>query len=222
MNFRECHWPERAIPVIEAGLDQLDISVNGTSDEHFYQITGARVDFQEYVRNIKYVFEHRQGCLLTVKAMSECLQEEEKQVFLETFSPICDQIFLEHLVPYWPTHDIEWPEVQYTHTMLGDKVFDTSEVCPFCFYKMRITSDGKAILCSADWDHKLVVGDLREQSIKDVWDSDTLFEYQVKFLRGERSEMPICRDCTSFRHTQLVHLDPYRDEILKRVLKSRQ
>ncbi len=211
---------ERAIPLIEAGLDQLDISVNGTSDEHFNRVTGKQVDFQEYVRNIKYVFEHRQGCVITTKAMAECLDEDQKRVFLETFSPICDQIFLEHLVPYWPSHDIEWPDVQ--HTMLGDEVFESSEVCPFVFYKMRITSDGKAILCSADWDHKLVVGDLREQSIKEVWESDILFEYQVKFLRGERSEMPFCRDCEMFRYTQLVHLDPYRQEILERVLKNRQ
>lgn len=211
---------ERAIPVIEAGLDQLDISVNGTSDEHFYQVTGTRVKFEEYVRNIKYVFEHRQGCVLTTKAMSECLREEQKQVFMETFSPICDQIFLEHLVPYWPDHDIEWPEVE--HTMLDEEVSHASEVCPFIFYKMRITSDGKAILCSADWDHKLVLGDLQQQSIKEIWESDRLFEYQLKFLRLERREIPFCSKCEMFRYTQLVHLDPYREEILKRVLERRQ
>lgn len=212
--------PERAIPVIDAGLDQLDISVNGTSDDHFFSVTATRVDFQEYVRNIKYVFEHRRGCVLTTKAMSECLKEDQKKLFIETFSPICDQIFLEHLVPYWPEHDVEWPEVQ--HTMLGDKVFENSEVCPFVFYKMRITSDGKAILCSADWDHRLVLGDLREQSVKQVWDSEELFDYQVKFLRSQRGEMPFCSKCEMFRYTQLVHLDPYREEILERVLERRQ
>lgn len=212
--------PERAIPVIEAGLDQLDISVNGTSDEHFYQITGTRIDFKEYVHNIKHVFENRQGCVLTTKAMSECLNEDQKHIFMETFSPICDQIFLEHLVPYWPDHDIEWPDVQ--HTMLDEKVFKSSEVCPFVFYKMRITSDGKAILCSADWDHRLVLGDLREQSVKQIWDSDILFDYQIKFLRSERSQIPFCNKCEMFRYTQLVHLDPYRKEILNRVLEGRK
>jgi radical SAM protein with 4Fe4S-binding SPASM domain len=208
--------PERAIPVIEAGLDQLDISVNGTSTEQFYEITGTRVDFQEYVRNIKYVFEHRQSCTLTTKAMTECLREEQKKIFIETFSPICDQIFLEHLVPYWPEHDIEWPEVQ--HTMLGDSVVKSSEVCPFVFYKMRITSDGKAILCSADWDHQHVLGDLREQSIKEIWNSDILSDYQMKFLRLERNKLPLCSKCEMFRYTQLVYLDPYREQILKRFM----
>jgi radical SAM protein with 4Fe4S-binding SPASM domain len=212
--------PERAIPVIEAGLDQLDISVNGTSDNHFYQVTGTKVNFEEYVRNITYLFEHRQGCVITTKAMSECLKEDQKQIFLETFSPICDQIFLEHLVPYWPDHDIEWPEVQ--HTMLDEEVFKSSEVCPFVFYKMRITSDGKAILCSADWEHRMVLGDLREQSVKAIWESDTLFQYQVTILRGERRKIPFCSECEMFRYTQLVHLDPYREEILKRVLEHRQ
>lgn len=212
--------PERAIPVIEAGLDQLDISVNGLSDEHFLKITGMHVDFEKYVSNIKYVFEHRRNCTLTAKAMAECLSEEQKKTFIDTFSPICDQIFLEHLVPYWPTLDVDWPEVH--NTMLDEEVFNSSEVCPFVFYKMRITSDGKAILCSADWDHLLVIGDLRESSIKEIWESDTLFEYQVKFLRGERSTIPFCRDCEMFRYTQLVHLDPYREQILQRLLKSRQ
>jgi radical SAM protein with 4Fe4S-binding SPASM domain len=209
---------DRVIPAIEAGLDQLDISVNGISNEHFQKITGAKVDFQAYVQNIKYAFEHRQNCIITTKAMSECLTKEQKQTFIEIFAPICDQIFIEHLVPYWPEHDIEWPEVQ--QTMLGEKIFNCSEVCPFIFYKMRITSDGKAILCSADWNHKLVIGDLRKQSIKDIWNSDILLEYQIKFLRLERKEIPFCNKCEMFRYTQLVHLDPYRETILKRIIAS--
>jgi radical SAM protein with 4Fe4S-binding SPASM domain len=87
---------------------------------------------------------------------------------------------------------------------------------------MRITSDGKAILCSADWDHHLVIGDLKKKSVKEVWDSEALLDYQLKFLKGERKDLPACSECEMFRYTQLVHLDPYRKEILERIQDTKK
>jgi len=212
--------PKRAMPVIEAGIDQIDISLNGTSAEHFYQIAQTRVDFDKFVSNIKHLYENKGDCMITIKMMEESLTEHQRKVFLETFSPITDQIFLEHMVPYWnEALDHDWPDVD--RTMLDEEIHRNAEVCPFPFYKMRITSDGKALLCSADWDHLRPIGDLRKQSVKEIWGSDMLKEIQLKFLKGKRSEMSGCSDCEMFKYTQLVHLDPYREKILEKFLEQR-
>lgn len=205
---------ERAMPVIEAGIDQIDISLNGMSDEHFYEVTRKKIDFDGLVQNLTSLFENKQQTKITVKIMGDYLTDEQRSRFIEVFTPIADQIFVESLVPYWNDLDIEWPEA--TSTMLGETIHRESEVCPFPFYKMRITSDGKALLCSADWDHLRPIGDLREQSIKEIWESDTLRRIQLKFLRGERDSLEGCSDCEMFRYTQLVHLDPHRVEMLQK------
>ncbi len=213
--------PKRAMPVIEAGIDQIDISLNGTSGEHFLHVTQTRVDFEKFVSNVKYLYENKGNCMITIKMMEESLTDDQKKIYFETFSSITDQIFLEHMVPYWnDALSYDWPDVD--RTMLDEEIHHNAEVCPFPFYKMRITSDGKALLCSADWDHLRPIGDLHKQSVKEIWNSDVLRQIQLKFLRNERGGMDGCRDCEMFRYTQLVHLDPYREQILKKYLDKRE
>lgn len=212
--------PKRALPVIEAGIDQIDISLNGTSSEQFMEIAQTKVNFEKYVSNLKNLYENKGHCIITIKMMSESLTEKQKDFFFNTFSAITDQIFLEHLVPYWNDaidHD-DWPVGN--KTMLDEEVHANAEVCPFPFYKMRITSDAKVLLCSADWDHLRPIGDLRKQTVKEVWESDLLREIQLKFLNNKRSELEGCSTCKNFRYTQLVHLDPHREQILKNFQKN--
>ena len=206
--------PKRSQAVVEAGIDQIDISLNGTSDEHFKEITQTKVNFERFVSNLKFLFENRGNTKVTIKMMDESLTADQKKLFFDTFGPITDQIFLEHLVPYWnEALDYDWPETD--RTMLDEDVHPNAEVCPFPFYKMRITSDGKALLCSADWDHLRPIGDLKIQSVKEIWESKLLRDIQLKFLNNKRSELDGCKDCQNFRYTQLVYLDPFREKILK-------
>jgi MoaA/NifB/PqqE/SkfB family radical SAM enzyme len=206
--------PKRSLAVVEAGIDQIDISLNGTSDEHFKEITQTKVSFDKFVKNLTFLFQNRKNTTVTIKMMNESLTKEQKEVFLHTFDPITDQIFLEHLVPYWnEALDYDWPETD--RTMLDEEVHPNAEVCPFPFYKMRITSDGKALLCSADWDHLRPIGNLKVQSVKEIWDSKLLRDIQLKFLNQKRGELEGCKTCQNFRYTQLVYLDPYREKILE-------
>ncbi len=212
--------PKRALPVVEAGIDQIDISLNGTSDEHFLEITQTKVKFENFANNIRHLFENKKNTKITIKMMAESLDASQKELFFETFEPITDQIFLEHLVPYW-NDAIDYVGPEPDRTMLDEEVHRNAEVCPFPFYKMRITSDGKALLCSADWDHLRPIGDLRVQSVKEIWDSDLLKEIQLKFLNNQRDQLDGCKDCQNFRYTQLVYLDPHREFILENFKTNR-
>ena len=53
--------PERNRRIIQAGIDQINLSVNGVSAEQMYRHTGRRVDFQDYVRNIQDLCEDRKS-----------------------------------------------------------------------------------------------------------------------------------------------------------------
>lgn len=210
----------KVMPVIDAGIDQIDISLNGTSDLQFLEITQKKVSFDRFVQNIKYLYENKKNTTVTVKMMSESLDEDQKKTFFETFTPITDQIFLEHLVPYW-NDALDMDQKFGAKTMLDDDVEFNAEICPFPFYKMRITTDAKVLLCSADWDHLRPIGDLKKQTVKEVWESDLLRDIQLKFLENKRNELDGCRTCNNFRYTQLVYLDPHREQILEQFKRTR-
>ena len=212
--------PERVMPVIEAGIDQINISLDGMSNEQFLQFTRTKVDFNIFVKNIEYLYNNRGNCKILIKTVNEILDKESKKRFIETFSPIVDKIFIENIAPCWPGFDVEDKfSVEITEGIYGQKI-EKIETCPYIFYLMSINSSGLASLCFLDWGHDYIIGDARKQSIKSIWKSKKLFDYQVKFLKGERKNIMFCKDCSQLSHCMADNIDDYADDLLERISKK--
>ena len=94
--------PKTSEKVIEAGINQINISVNGVSNEHFADLVRTKVNFGKYIENIRYLYSIRGSCEIYVKAIKEKLSEDEQKRFLDIFGDIADRVFFEHLFPNWP------------------------------------------------------------------------------------------------------------------------
>lgn len=71
------------------------------------------------------------------------------------------------------------------------------EFCLYPFVQMYITFEGKAIICSADYFHREVVGDIRTSSLLEIWNSRRYREIRSKLLQGDRNGL-ICEKCDAF------------------------
>lgn len=70
------------------------------------------------------------------------------------------------------------------------------KVCPMPFYTLVIHSDLRVSVCCVDWDKRLIVGDLRQQTLAEVWNSDEMHDIRLKHLAGRQDELDGCRNCT--------------------------
>jgi radical SAM protein with 4Fe4S-binding SPASM domain len=59
-----------------------------------------------------------------------------------------------------------------------------------------ITWDGKVIPCCFDKDTEFVMGDLKNESFRSIWNGKQYNEFRKKILTG-RNKINICRNCTS-------------------------
>ena len=92
-------------------------------------------------------------------------------------------------------------------TLLQTKYFaNKKEVCPFPFYTLVIHSDLNVSVCCVDWDKKAVIGNLRNESLQDMWRGTRLKEFQLKHLQHKRHELSSCQSCT-YLHTAPDNLD---------------
>lgn len=66
--------------------------------------------------------------------------------------------------------------------------------CYYPFYKMLIDWDGQVLFCSNDWGRKIVVGDVRNHSVKDIWLSEEMRKIRKRLIFGDRSVSP-CDTC---------------------------
>jgi radical SAM protein with 4Fe4S-binding SPASM domain len=212
--------PARNLELIEVGLDRIYISLNGLSDESYREFTSYKINFNKLVDNIRHFYEHRGNCLVCIKMVGDNLSPEDHNRFFEIFGNISDRIFIEHIAPCWPTFEMTDATPNKSVGIYGQEIKEVA-VCPYIFYSLSINSDGKVSLCFLDWSRKLIVGDVNTESFKDIWNSETLFDYRKMHLLKKRKEHSICGACGQLSHCMPDDIDAYAEILLTRLESSR-
>ena len=209
--------PELSRRIIDAGLDRLNISVEGMNAGQYLDFSGYRLDFGKFVENIAFFYEHKGSCELNIKINGDILTPEQEEEFYTTFGDITDGISVEHSIDYWPKFNDMKVEIDEGVNMLGGKAGEVM-VCPYVFYEMCINSDGTYSLCRFDWNHAMLLDQhvAGYPSPKKVWDSIVLWNFQQQFLRKERKLMTVlsCPKCGVLKQGVPEDLDEFAEEIL--------
>ncbi|RJR35544.1 MAG: radical SAM protein [Deltaproteobacteria bacterium] len=213
--------PRRNLEIIEAGLDRINISLEGMSAQSYRDFSGYKLNFDKFVGNIRHFYEHRGNCQVCIKIVGDFLSEEEKLRFFQIFGDIADMVFIEHVAPCWPEFEMQEVVPSREVGIYGQQVREV-QVCPYIFYSLSINADGTASLCFLDWSRKLIVGDLKTESFKDIWRGDALSACQQMHLRKKRREHPICAVCGQLTHCLPDDIDPFAEMLLERLQSVRR
>ncbi|MDH4128866.1 MAG: radical SAM protein [Spirochaetota bacterium] len=208
--------PEKNIEMINAGLDRINISIEGVNSKQYIDFSQYKINFEQFVENITHLYENRKNCEIIIKINGDILSEEDKQQFYSIFGDIADGVYIEHIMSCWPEFEFHDVKVNQELGIYGQKIQEVM-VCPYPFYSFSINSDGTASLCFLDWARKLLIGDANTQSVKNIWLGEKMKEYQKMFLRHERKNHPVCKNCGQLTHGLPDDIDKYSDLLLKRI-----
>lgn len=211
--------PSLSKKIINAGIDQINISINGMNSDQYKFLTKSKVCFEKLVDNISYLYSIKGDCEIYIKAIDENFLNDEKEKFFSIFGEISDRIYLEHLQPNWPNFSFNYIDIDYTVGHYGQPL-DEKNVCPYIFYILVINSDGSVSACVQDWQHYLKIGDLRKEPIKSVWKGLNLRNLQIKHLQGKRCDIETCSICPVMKHGLLDNIDSSSGLLLSRILGS--
>lgn len=214
--------PELNQRLADSRIDRIKISVYGLSSESYQANTKTKIDFDRYVGNIADLYSRRQNTKIYVKIMEDDLSEEQKQVFLNTFGDISDTIFFEHCIDTWPdfNFDGEGKSIASGIGIFGQSVRPYKKVCPQPFFNFTVCADGRVTACCADWQVKLVMGDIRHTSLIDIWNDKAFTDFRLLMLRGERACHSLCGKCTYPTLTCVDDIDDYAPLLLERFMLS--
>lgn len=70
-----------------------------------------------------------------------------------------------------------------------------AQVCPEAFDKLSINWDGKVTVCCKDYDDYMILGDLNQNSIQQIWNCEKLKQYRKLISNGEYDKMFLCKTC---------------------------
>lgn len=205
--------PEKNKELIDAGLDRIVISVEAISQEKYKQIAKVDINFEEYVSNIKHFYNNKKQCKVCIKSTDIGVKGEEDK-FYQIFGDISDEIFVENITPIWPDFDISKVKEKYDTGLYGQKL-EKVNVCPYIFYSLTINSNGTVSACFVDWKHKIIVGDVKEQSFYDIWNGEKLKQLRIIHLQKMRENHETCGKCGQLNFGSSDNLDKYSQELIK-------
>ena len=209
--------PERSLEIIDAGLDRLNISIEGVNAEQYWDFSGHRLDYDRFVDNIAFFFDHKKQCEMNIKINGDILTKEQEEEFYRRFGNITDGIFVERTIEYWPKFGEMQVDFDEGVNMLGGKSREV-QVCPYVFYEMCINSDGTYSLCRFDWNHAMLLDQHvpHPPTPRKIWDSIVLWNFQQQFLKKERKLMTVlsCPKCGILKQGVPEDLDEFAEEIL--------
>lgn len=209
---------DRSLAIIEAGLDRINISVEGINAEQYREFSGHKMRYEEFVDNIAFFYDNKKQCEMNIKINGDILTADQEEEFYRTFGNITDGISVERTIDYWPKYKEMKVDYDESVTLLGGASREV-QVCPYVFYEMCINSDGNYSLCRFDWNHAMMMAPhvSAPATPKKIWDSIVLWQFQQQFLRKERLQMTIlsCPKCGILKRGVPEDLDRFAEEILE-------
>ncbi len=183
---------EMSDALIEAGLDTLRVSLQGLSSEKYKEICGADVDFQQFMKNIKYFYAHKKSTNLYVKIMDVSLEVNDEDKFYELFGDCTDRMYIEKMLPAYEGVDLT-KDMNVDYDRYG-REHKKRKVCPLPFYMLGIFPNGDVEPCDTIY-KPTVIGNVNEDSLVNMWNGDRLREFWKMQLKGERSCNIRCAAC---------------------------
>jgi len=68
-------------------------------------------------------------------------------------------------------------------------------VCTWPFLSVFLDADLRVFLCCFDYNHEIILGNLNDQSLMDVWQGEPMRAIRHKMLETQRKDLPLCRRC---------------------------
>jgi len=213
--------PTLSIELAEAlgkgGKSIVQFSIEHVNDEGYKEVTGVKQSYDSLLTNIAYFYvnANHENTFVICKLIRDCTTPEDERKFKKDFSRIGDSVHVESVTETIEKEDFTHKQEFVTYD--GKKV-TTKMICTNPFYILCVNSNLTINACGADIFNLNTVGNLNENSLKNIWEGEALFQLRKQHLQGKTRE--ICSYCGCFLN-QVDNIDDVADELLVRLENRR-
>lgn len=211
--------PKLSEQLIEAGLDELRISLQGLTSQKYMDIAGCNIIWDEYYSNICYFSKIRGDCKLKIKIADTALEPGDEEKFYRLFGDICDAVAIEHIYDAWTQNGYIVNGKQSQLTRYGRKLRKIN-VCCRPFTRIDILPDGSYTqFCHVNFGFEK---NIKEKSIYEQWNGQGQNQLRKDMLTYGVQKFEKCQICEAREYTWHPEdiLDGHEEKILERMKKK--
>jgi len=195
--------------VLEAGLDYLRISIYGGDAESYARKTQSKAPLARVHANVarfRALRDEMEAKSFLYVKMIDSGDAQENQRFLDLFGPVADETVIESVMNWNDPEEGNLAQMDRGELLKSQLFQRKKEVCPFPFYSLVVHADLRVSVCCVDWSKDTVVGDLKQETLGDIWRGQRLRDFQLAHLERRAHELKGCNGCT-FLHTAPDNMD---------------
>lgn len=206
--------PELNQKIIDSGIDILRISLEALSREKYKEVTGVDVDYNKLFQNVEDLFfrSRSAGTSISVKLITATLQEEsELETFVNKWGKICDSYWFENVGENsWPFFTAQASHIDSKLTPRVIKYESIKEAkghpCTMPLTNMTVNANGIVTACCTDWQFATEIGNVRTESLFDIWNGQKIRDLRISLLQKNRAAATtFCKNCVYKCNDQLTH-----------------
>lgn len=195
---------KRSRQLIEAGLDKIYITIDSMKKDIYEQIR-LRLDFDDVLKNTLDCIKLRNAAASPMMIRVQMVQQELNHSEADDFESYWAKILSPHdEVVVQKAHN--WGNAVEVMAF-GDEDEINNVPCIAPFGTFVVLANGDARLCCMDVEDTYGLGNLRLQSIREVWQGSLMQAARDKHLAGKRADIPICDGCTLWRDDKQTYVE---------------
>jgi len=165
--------------------DYISISFDGLRE--IYERIRYPAKFDSVVENVRYLRQRRDALglkrpLIRVQSLYSAIKDNPEE-YLALWEPIADKV--------------NFIADQFRASLnLEDYDLDSNYMCPTPWQRMAIADNGQVLQCKSDYGAGGPMGDLRTQTVYDVWHGPAFRELRRLMQNRERLKTKPCQTCS--------------------------
>ncbi|MBI4020057.1 MAG: SPASM domain-containing protein [Candidatus Aenigmarchaeota archaeon] len=183
---------EKAKALLESGLELLIISLDGATKE-VYEKVRVGLDYDTVIANITRFLEMRkaggyQYPKVELHMTVSKANTSEAEAFVSKFKQLAD------VVTTTIAHDWagQTQENNPLHVITNPV---PATPCRKLWFDFNVLADGRVALCCLDYDGKVILGDVKSQSIMEIWNGEAYRKIRDAHVNGNQSTLNLCNTC---------------------------
>jgi len=206
--------PTRAQRLMDAGVDLITVSVNASNEETYKRVM-VGLSWKQVMSNLEALSKMNLSKVnIYLRFVADQTNKRELKLFRKRWKNF--NLFQFNVnnragtVRNYETMVMKYNDfIARLRRVGGHRVYP---VCPYVFSLMHVLENGDVPMCSNDWANREVLGNVRTQTIREIYNSPRMNEIRELMAAGKFEKLEACRECSFYHDWMKSPLAPNKDD----------
>lgn len=183
--------------LISSGLQDIRISLDGVDDKTYKYFRGSNADYKKAVENINNFLRIKKELNSPIKITLSMIRMKVNKNDCDRFKEIWMSRGANVLINQFGSADTsdKLTMEQGDEETFSDTFKKNPRYCVEPWAHISIHVDGTVIPCPNDCQSKYPLGNLKKNSLEEIWNNSRLKNLRKQFKENKTNENPLCKNC---------------------------